>query len=111
MRMPTPRLTDRQREYLEHLRRWEASGQTLKAYAAEHDLELRVLYDFKKRLVGKGLWPSRRSTPRFVRAQLIDGEPAVGCRVHLPNGAVVELACPPHAEAWRELLETVHALS
>lgn len=111
MDAPTPRLTERQRVVLEHLRHCESSGQTLAAYAAEHGLEVRVLYDFKKRLVHKGVL-APRPKPRFVRAQVIGPDRALGmCRVHLPNGAVVEFACAPDAQAWRQMLETVHALS
>ena len=101
-----PTLTDRQRFWLEHLR---ACGDgSLKAYAEAHELDLRALYDAKARLKRKGALSSL--APRLVRAERVRGENATAgyCRVHLRNGAVVDVACAPGH--WGELLASVAAL-
>ena len=88
------KLTVRQRYWLEHIEACEASGQKMGAYAAAQGLGARALYDAKKRLVKQGvIASSRRSRPVFQRVQ-VDDTAALRfeqCRIHLPNGAVIEL--------------------
>jgi hypothetical protein len=78
-------LTERQQYWFDHLRRCEASGSKLAAYAAEHDLSVASLYfhrrHFKQLRAGE---PSR-----FVRAEVASA--TLPCRVHLRNGVVIEL--------------------
>jgi len=76
-------LTERQLFWLEHVRRCEASGQSVKAYAAEHDVSEISLYSYRKRFGGL-----RTATPRLVRAQVASA--TLPCRVLLRNGLVVE---------------------
>ena len=76
-------LSERQRFWLEHVRQCEASGQTVKAYAAEHELSAVSLYSYRKRFGA-----TRSATPRLVRAQV--ASTTLPCRVHLRNGLVVE---------------------
>lgn len=105
-------LTDRQRFWLEHLRACERSGQSLKGYAAEHNLDVGALYEAKSRLKRKGLVSPDENRARFVRVEpsrFAGAIPPV-CRVHLRNATVVELVCEPDAFALGEILQAVDAL-
>jgi hypothetical protein len=82
------KLPARQREWLEHIRACEASGQTMVAYAAEHKLEVRTLYGWKKRLVRKGVLPGRGSRASFQRVR-VAGDGGGEWRIQLPNGIAV----------------------
>ena len=99
-------LTERQRFWLEHLR---ACGTgSLKSYADEHGLDIGALYEAKSRLKRKGALDG--APTRFARVQCDSpGPPATVCRIHLRNGALVEVACAP--EHWPTLLVSVAALS
>lgn len=84
-------LTDTQHRYLAHIQAAEASGQTLKAYAAKHGLSVAALYSHKATLRKHGQLVGQ--APTFARVAL---KPATGMApltVRLPNGVVVE-ACP-----------------
>lgn len=98
-------LTERQRFWLEHLR--ACGSRSLKGYAEEHGLSISALYETKSRLKRKGLLGA--APTRFVRVQR-DAPPGVAavCRIHLPNGALVEVACD--AEQWPVLLRGVAEL-
>jgi hypothetical protein len=98
-------LTERQRFWLEHLR--ACGSGSLKAYAEAHGLELGTLYEAKSRLKRMGALDAR--TTRFARVQCeAPSAPPSVCRVHLCNGAVVEVACAP--EHWSTLFDSVAAL-
>lgn len=104
-----PRLTERQRFWLEHLR--ACGSGSLKAYAQTHGLDLRALYDAKARLKRKGALPAG-APARLVRVDVERAsrrptDPAY-CRVHLANGVAVELSCAP--EHWAALFASVAAL-
>ncbi len=102
----TGALTDRERYWLEHLRRAEVAGQTLAAYAAAQGLKVGALYEAKSRLKRKGVLDPQRPKPpaRFLR--VVTEAPAaptpVLCRVQLPNAVTLELGCAP--EHWESLL-------
>ena len=102
-----PHLTERQRFWLEHLR--ACGSGSLKAYAQTHGLDLRALYDAKARLKRKGALtvsaPARLVRVERTPQRLVD--PAY-CRVHLANGAAVELSCAP--QDWARLFASVAAL-
>jgi hypothetical protein len=87
-------LTPRQQFWLEHLRRCTELGQPLSAYAAEHGLSLGALYEAKRHLRRRGLWPA--ASGRFVRVQLTpetsQGAANTVYRISLPNRVVVEVA-------------------
>lgn len=87
-------LTDKQRFWLQHIEAAAGSSRSLKMYALEHGLAVSSLYGAKKRLEGQGILGRNPSRVRFVRAlaPAVMG-PAVGCRVLLVNGTVVELSC------------------
>ncbi|MBM0106487.1 hypothetical protein JM946_17295 [Steroidobacter sp. S1-65] len=54
-------------EWLEHLRRWKASGGSLAAYAKEHGVALWALYHWRGVLIQEGRWEPAR-TPKVKRA-------------------------------------------
>ncbi len=102
-------LTERQRFWLEHLR--ACGSGSLKAYAVQHALEVSSLYEAKSRLKRKGMLDA--APARFVRVQRDTPElsPALSpalWRIHLRNGALVEVACAP--EHWPALLDSVAGL-
>jgi hypothetical protein len=87
-RAEAPKLTAHQAASLERIKACEASGMSLTAYAAEHGLDVRSLYDARKVLKAKGLL-SRSERVRFQRAEIaVEGRDSQW-RVELPNGAVV----------------------
>jgi len=102
-----PRLTERQRFWLEHLR--ACGSGSLKVYAQTHGLDLRALYDAKASLKRKGAL-SAGAPARLVRVERAPQRPAdpAYCRVHLANGVAVELTCAP--EHWTALFASVASL-
>ncbi len=107
------KLTERQRYWQAHIRRCEASGQTLAAYAAAHGLSVSALYESKSRLKRQGALPEKALVPaaRFVRVERSGVAPPttpIMCRVQLPNAVVVEVGC--EAEHWESLLASVARL-
>ena len=99
-------LTERDAFWLEHLR--ACGGGSLKAYAQANNVDVKGLYAAKARLRRKGVLGA--PPPRLVRVERARGAPGgpAYCRVLLPNGAAVELAC--ESAQWRELLASVAAL-
>lgn len=84
-----PKLTAHQAASLERIKACEASGMRLSAYAAEHGLDVRSLYDARKVLKAKGLLSGSRERVRFQRAEIAVEGAESQWRIELPNGAVV----------------------
>ena len=84
--------TKRQQYWHTHLEQLAASGLSTKAYAKQRGLKLSTLYAYRKKL--RDSKPSVAST-QFVRASV--AAPSLSCRVHLPNGVIVELGADSHA--------------
>ena len=84
------KLTAHQAACLKRLRACEASGKSLAAYAAEHDLDVRSLYDARKVLKAKGLWARRSHAVRFQRAEIAVEHSGSRWQIELPNGVVVK---------------------
>ena len=101
---PTSTLTERQRFWLEHLRACGVGS--LKAYAEANGVSVSALYEAKSRFKRLGLLGSAKA-PRFTRVEAAAAPPTL-CRVRLPNGASVEVACEPGH--WPALLASVAAL-
>jgi len=102
-------LTERDRFWLEHLKRIQAAGGEAKAYARGHGLSHQALYQAKRRLIERGVWPKPAppSPPRFVR--VVEGAPEPRpmpspLRVQLPSGALLEWAEAPAGQALWELI-------
>ena len=87
-----PALPPELRFWHEHVCAWQASDQTMVAYAKAHRLSVQAFYRAKARLMryGAGQRPPSRSV--FQRVEAVSGPVRLSsCRVHLPNGVVVEL--------------------
>jgi len=101
-------LTERQQFWLRHLR---ACGDgSVKAYAAAHELSASSLYEARSKLRREGRLAAARPArfARVERAQPGRGAGSTLCRIHLRNGAVVEVACA--GEGLEALLASVAAL-
>ena len=81
-------LTQRQRDWLEHFRSCQSSGQTISDYAAANGITAQSMYAAKKVLVGKGALP-RTPAVGFQRAQIADAAEPCRWRIQMPNGIVV----------------------
>lgn len=101
MTTTTQQPTERDRYWLDHEAAIKASGQTAKAYAAEHELSLHAVYQARKRLRAMGLLAAARrrrsdckATPRPVAFSKVElTAPRVSqpdFRLSLPNGLVLE---------------------
>ena len=88
----TPKsLGKRQRFWLEHARRCQASPETIKDYAAAHGLTLSTLYSRRRELLNRGLLEEEnRLHARFRKVAVVDGPAALQCRISLPNGVTVD---------------------
>ena len=109
----TEALTEREQQALEHMRKAQELGVTLKEYAARMGLDVQHLYQLRKPLVRKGaLGPARRSDPEpqkdksrvFLPVRVVSSGPAAGgtpmaCRLVHPSGWVFECGGLPPA-SW-----------
>jgi hypothetical protein len=102
-------LTDRDRYWLEHIQACETSGKRMIAYAAEHGLGVRAMYEGKRQLVKKGVLPRTR-TSRFQRARVVDPVVSSEWRIQLPNGILVAFSGTVDAGSLATVLNTVAAL-
>lgn len=94
-------LTATQRYWFDHLEAAENAGTSLREYADRRGLAVQSLYTWKQALKRKGVWPRPPLGISLRRAEVLETTPesagidmplsGIGCRVHLPNGAVVEL--------------------
>lgn len=107
----TQTLTDREQQALEHMRKAQELGVTLKAYAARFGLDVQKLYQLRKPLVRKGaLGPVRsqasepcraEKTGAFLPVRVVPAAPApnspavTACRLVHPSGWVLECAGLP----------------
>jgi len=96
----TDTIAERQRFWRSHLHACAASGQSMKAYAAEQGLSCGLLYNWKRRLKALGD-PAKvvRSTPTWLPIQITGSSPleAGNCRITLPNAVAIDwpLAAEP----------------
>jgi hypothetical protein len=121
----TESLTEWEQQALEHMRKAQELGTTLKAYASQAGLDLKQLYYVRGRLVRKGaLGPVRREAKgphtadkasaflpvRVVSAASALGSPAVACRLVHPSGWVLECnGLPPASWVTAVLAGGAHA--
>jgi len=91
--------TERDRYWLDHEAAVVASGQTAKAYAAEHGLSLHAFYQARKRLRALGFLPPGRprtvrpkaKAPAFSKLELLSPRRSgADFRLGLPNGLTFE---------------------
>jgi len=121
----TEPLTEREQQALEQMREAQEQGSTLKDYAAKIGLDVRQLYELRRRLVRKGAFgPLPRSKTRkphrtgaFVPVRVVGAAPppggtAVTCRLVHPGGWVLECdGLPPAAWIAAVLAGEAHAAS
>ena len=60
-------LTERQQYWLEQIRACEASGKTIAAYAAAHELSAQAMYAGKQMLVRKGILQMDETTVQILQ--------------------------------------------
>jgi len=104
-------LTERDRFWLEHLKKLSAEKTPAKSYAAAAGLSVHALYQAKKRLVTLGAWPG--PTPQmFAPVQVIEPgklsretEPAF--RLRLGSGVTLEWSAAPSLEWLCGLLDRI----
>ena len=118
-------LTEREQQGLEHMRKAQELGVTLKEYAARIGLDVRMLYQLRKPLVRKGaLGPVRRTSKEeptaekvsaFLPVRVVSVAPSPGsatmaCRLVHPNGWVLECdGLPPASWVTAVLGGVAHA--
>jgi hypothetical protein len=98
-------LTEREQQALEHMRKAQELGLTLKEYAARNGLDVQMLYQLRKPLVRKGaLGPVRQASQEvptaqkasaFLPVRVLPAAPgpsgtAMACRLVHPSGWVLE---------------------
>lgn len=102
----TQSLTERERQALEHMRKAQELGTTLKEYASRFGLDVQKLYQLRKPLVRKGALgppvPSQDGEPRrvdepskFLSVRIVPPTPTANsalrtCRLVHPSGWVIE---------------------
>lgn len=118
MKSKISELTERQRYWLAHVEACETSGLSCRAYADAHGIKVGNLYNARHLLKEKGVWraaeaddprsePSVPSQPPagFQRVVVgseaaeesqpfsahVSGQGATPCRIHLPNGVILEV--------------------
>ena len=108
--MATEQLTEHEREVLGHVRKAQELGSTLTEYASTAGVDVRELYEGKRRLVRKGAIAGQvRAKPRrrrgqFAVAHIVASAPAssgavIMCRLVHPSGWVIECGSWPQA-SW-----------
>ncbi len=121
----TEPLTEQEQQALEQMRQAQEQGSTLKELAARLGLEVRHLYEIRRRLVRKGAFgplPRRktrkpRKTGAFVPVRVVPAAPAtrstsVTCRLVHPGGWVLECdGLPPATWIAAVLAGEAHAAS
>lgn len=121
----TETLSEREQQALEHMRKAQELGVTLKEYASRFGLDVQKLYQLRKPLVRKGaLGPVRSQTPEpskpqktsaFLPVRVVPAAPApksapVACRLVHPSGWVLECeGLPPVSWMVAVVAGGVHA--
>jgi hypothetical protein len=119
----TEPLTEREQRALEQMREAQEQGSTLKKYAAKIGLDVRQLYELRRRLVRKGAFgplPSRKARKsrkestfvpvRVVAAASVASAASVTCRLLHPGGWVLECdGLPPASWIAAVLAGDTHA--
>ena len=105
--MAEAELTERQRYWFDHLKAAEDGGLTLLSYATEQGLKTKDLYNWKSRLIKRGMMTSSAKATDFVPVVLGSG---AWCCVLLPNGVRVEIRARMSAQSIREVLVAASSL-
>jgi hypothetical protein len=118
MSEPKTPLTKRQRYWLRHINAADASHGTLVAYAKDHKLKVRDLYQWKTALGRRGLLPGKREKPAgssFVSVKPTSPLPPLSaesqCTVTLPNGVRLDFTGALGPESLHDLLQAASRLA
>jgi len=115
--MSTERLSEREQQCLEHLRRAEELEVSLAEYCRSFELDVKELYQAKRVLMGKGVLATPRpsegpktklpQTGDFVAVQVTPRRSLAPsgalCRIQHPSGLVIECMTFPPA-SWLAVL-------
>jgi hypothetical protein len=71
-----------------HIKQWEASGESQRAYCRKHDLIINRFYDWKHRITG-----ANKSQVSFLPVALTEpvSSNPLSIRIHTPNGYTIEV--------------------
>jgi len=117
------KLAERRRIWREHVRAWQASGLGVTAYARKHDLNPKTFLYWRQSLRRNERKSADRlsatanaTQPLFRRLDVVTPPLPVtssegGCRLRLPNGALLELDHLPDADALVRLVAAAGVLS
>lgn len=105
-------LTERQQFWQEHLRRCEAQGMKLKAYALSHGLSVAAMYaakrDIGRKLGGGPAAPAAQSLTLVpVVAHTMGTCSSSAMRVHFPGGVQAEVSADAAGEVSAALMRAV----
>ena len=110
-------LTERQREWLNHVQAAQGNGEALTAYAKRRGLSVGSLYEAKRRLRQAGVIQAAQTenstktgAVRFVELAVHPGSTAAtgsSLRIQLANGTVLDWSEAPRGEALRDLFGIV----
>jgi len=111
------KLTERQRQWLKHIRAAERRDEPLTVHAEQQGLLVSLLYEAKRHLLKASILeavcgPRRpaRVTPTFVPVSVREPVPSAKgavLRVRLSSGALLEWSDAPQGEALREIIGTL----
>lgn len=96
--------------WLDHVKAADASNDSRVVYAAEHDLKVQHLYQWKTALRRLGLLPGSTPKPSFVAVgRRPVPVPPTSCNLILPNGVRLQFA--GDATLLSQILSAAHSLS
>jgi hypothetical protein len=95
-------LTEREQQGLEHMRKAQELGVTLKEYSARNGLDVQMLYQLRKPLVRKGaLGPIRRASKEAPAAEKVSALLPVRVVSAVPRPSGTAMACRlVHPSGW-----------
>lgn len=105
----TAPLTEKQQHYLEHLKRADELGASLREYADAYELKVSELYYRRRQLILLGALPGDQSPPgEFVEIKIEKTEPECtlppAVHLHHPSGWVIECAHAPSCQWIAQLI-------
>jgi hypothetical protein len=113
-------LTDRERQYLEHVQRAHSRGQSLAQYCRDAEIKVQDLYSAKQQLMRKGALPVAGASPRpdkrsdFLPVRVAapaSASSGIVCRVRHPSGWLIECVSWPEGAWLAEVFEAHDAAS
>jgi hypothetical protein len=107
------KLTEREREYLEHVRQAQELGVSFAEYCRRKGLSINPLYWVRSRLVRKGVLSGRDKSDGekpsgFAPVHMVPSA-VTACRIRHPSGWVIECESLPQAQWLTALLSGASA--